>query len=188
MSFSLANSQAPCPFHAYGWRPGIIASAAAVEECALCSWARDGHTMRRVCDVNQPRGCIPGCLNTSSLKTVEVHARRFEQWPHGPFAPHDWRKMLEAQPAQRKHPYQHGCHNEVVIAAECWRRQLPAAVEAFWLPRRLGVHTDTNLTLAQYKSFHRTYNLSSGRTRRPLVIFDEQSKRAPFSMEGYIPL
>lgn len=144
--------------------------------------------MRRVCDVNQPRGCIPGCLNTSSLKTVEVHARRFEQWPHGPFAPHDWRKMLEAQPAQRKHPYQHGCHNEVVIAAECWRRQLPAAVEAFWLPRRLGVHTDTNLTLAQYKSFHRTYNLSSGRTRRPLVIFDEQSKRAPFSMEGYIPL
>ena len=65
MSFSLANSQAPCPFHAYGWRPGIIASAAAVEECALCSWARDGHTMRRVCDVNQPR-----CACTTNYEMI----------------------------------------------------------------------------------------------------------------------
>ena len=45
-----------------------------------------------------------------------------------------------------------------------------------------------NATLAQYKRFHRTYNLSSDRTRRPLVIFDEQSKHAPFSMAGYFPL
>ena len=186
MSFSLANAQGPCPFHVWGWRPGIIASAAAVEECTLCSWAEDGHTDRRTC-TNETHYCVPGCLNTSDYfgtlaplagQAPEPQATRFEQWPKGPYAPHDWAKMLQRHTAEIRRGKR--CHNEVVLATECCMRRLPTAVEAFWLPR-LATQEDIELMRAQHRSFPRAFGIGSKLARRPLVVFDDQNQTAPFA-------
>jgi len=79
------------------------------------------------------------------------------------------------------------CNNEVVLAAECWTRQLWNAVEAFWIPRQATAE-DVALTLAHYQSFHRTFGIGSELACRPLVIFDDQNQTAPFSKALCCPL
>ena len=136
-----------------------------------CAYPGDGGTAVRNCVNGKTEGCVPGCVvpgtadfsswcNPALVKYDMFCGRR--AW-----RPEDLGKLLEAQ-SRGKEPV----INEVVVNGECVRRNLPHAIEAFFIKTicEVGQSCDTAVRQA-----HRQFVDAYGDVA-PLLLMDVKER------------
>jgi len=205
LAASLVNPQMP---HLWSSdQAGIVISHLGAR--ILCSYHGDGNNFQRFCKpptqwlkmaaAVDPDGgpCVPGCTSrfgwcdqlwqpcplcedvhcawsdASLAKMMDAHAHKLQAW------------SAQGTPCSKGggHPDRSRCHNEVVLDAAHWTRNLPGTVEAIFYQR-----TSSPESAAEARHLHRDFNRRYGGDSGtltppvPLVIYDPTDAATPFAL------